>query len=226
MSELLAPVITEPLAPPGKHGIVLPTLARAILRLGLKELRSLGFRPTELTHMLSQSTATVKRYSWIGNDTTPDSDSAPPLQALRQEPRRAITRFWVTHIAGGRPIAPRWPEFLTAFCPVCVTGGPVCTAPRPRRPRRPLTGLHQALYLGLRCCEAGIIPCVSSPARLAALFHYTRTRPWETCLFLATEVHPDRWWLRHCSVCHVDIITRSPKVNRCLQHQDLDLILT
>jgi hypothetical protein len=201
-----------------------------VLRVGVQALRGLGMRPTELQQCLPLSSATLKRYARQPSEHR-DDGSPTRWPALSRRQREVLTLYWVRIIARDEPIAPPVPArpLLAAFCPICLRdpeggapGAAVSTSWRPKRLDRLPPTLLTALLLGLRACETGIRPCVSSPARFASLIHAVRARPWDAAIFLGTEVGPRHWWLRTCCRCDRPIVTAGSAFRTCPHHGDAE----
>lgn len=143
-----------------------------------------------------------------------------PLLSLSQVQRKLLTLYWVRRIAHGQPLASPTPQrpFLDTFCSICLrVPAPPPDGPRPP-PRATPRALDEAILIGLDACVAGYRPCPSGPARFASLVQYYALSPWAGAVFLSTEVHPDKWWVRTCLRCDRPIVTPQKNLRLCHAH--------
>jgi hypothetical protein len=207
----------------------------ACQRFGIRALRALGLRLTELAEVSPQSDATLKRYT---STVIPELHAiATTLTSLSHQHREVLTDFWVRIIADNRPLAPPVPQrrFLDFFCPICLTRAssanghrtpvdneadaeadrePLIIGARPARLVAPRT-LEEAILKGTAACLAGANPCASSAARFAALVQLARVRPWDAYCFIAQNVAPDKWWVRFCVGCDAMFVSPSRASRKC-----------
>ncbi len=208
----------------------------ACQRFGIKALRSLGLRITELAEMSPQSVATIKRYT---RTVIPELRMmATALTAVTYQHREVLTDFWVRIIAENHPVAPPVPRrrFLDFFCPICLTRPSSTNGQRPPANEEglaseidgelliagapPIRGadpgnLEDAILEGSAACQAGANPCASSAARFAALVQLLRVRPWDAYQFITQNVAPDRWWIRTCIGCDRAFVSESRASRKC-----------
>ena len=211
-------------------------MPKASQRFGIRALRSLGLRITELVEMSPQSAATIKRYTKTVIPELRMMVSA--LTPVHSQHREILTDFWVRIIAENRQIAPPVPHrrFLDFFCPICLTrpssenGHAPLSEEDASEPEAdnmlqiagapPIRGvtpgnLEDAILRGTAACQAGANPCASSAARFAALVQLSRVRPWDAYCFVTQNVAPDRWWIRTCIGCDRAFVSESRASRKC-----------
>ncbi|MFQ5945149.1 MAG: hypothetical protein ACE5NC_02740 [Anaerolineae bacterium] len=183
-------------------------------------------RPTELCHLLPQSTATVKRYARARQEAAWPFGPGPSTLRLTGSHRKMLTLFWVKTIARGARVGPGDAKrrFFEIFCPVCLHQ-PHPHPPNGSPPIREIPSrLAEAILIGLRACEVGIRPCASGASRFAILSLALGVKPWDAAVFLLTQVGPRKWWIRNCLAprCEREIVTPSVATRRCPLHERVD----
>lgn len=208
---------------------------KASQRFGIRALRSLGLRITELAEMSPQSVATIKRYT---KSVIPELRMmVTALTPVTYQHRDVLTDFWVRIIAENRQIAPPVPQrrFLDFFCPICLTR-PSTNGHRPPADEDGLESetnselliagappsrgaipgnLEDAILNGTAACQAGANPCASSAARFAALVQLSGVRPWDAYYFMTQNIAPDKWWIRTCIGCDRAFVSQSRASRKC-----------
>jgi hypothetical protein len=212
--------------------LALPPIGRRVLGFGMRALRQLGLRPTEINSLLSLSAGSVKRYTVLRKAV---ASASTARRRLRKEQEEALVLYWCAVVARWRPLAPVAPgrRLLDAFCPVCLHAPiPEACSPAPDA-HHALVTLEDALAVGTACCAAGVRPCVQGPARFAGLVSQLNVDPGAAADYLSrlerstdgrveARVHPGRLWVRTCLSCGEPIVTdgASDQTRLCRRHMN------